>query len=152
MNRLRREIAEAKARDVGTLPLPGKPWIPPERAVRIGSVPMELRGYYFLIVELKVKVKDECHRRCVALLESETYDNEHVEFQVYCQVTGDPAFGGDGTVAAEFCKELELIFPQLKGTQRSIHKIIINEIWDIYSLGMTPNLRLDDATYPLLKT
>ncbi len=152
MTRVEPLITEALTRKTGDLPATAGTNTchrePQPHWVFIGVLPEQLRGLRYLQVELKTAVDAECHRRCTELLGNETYDNEHFEFSVYCQVTDDPQFAGDAVVAARLCEEIEKAFPVTSGTKEHIYVIELDANWNLYLVGKAANFGVDERVSP----
>jgi hypothetical protein len=152
MARIEPLIAEGLTRDVGDVQVPigtGKlAKAIPQNAVLVGILPERLRGLYCLQKELEAAAKAECHRRCVTALGTEAYDDDHVEFQVYCSVTNDPQFAGEAVVGYRLCEEIEKVFPVTSGTKRYLRVLFVDENWNLYLIGVVDNMRIDNTTCP----
>lgn len=128
------------------------PAIPlPRHAERIGIVPPELRGLLLLRATLQKAAHEECDRQCQEMLGTPAYDNEHIEYMVYCKVAEDPQFAGADYVANHFSEEIAKRFPETVGSARQLFVIRLGPAWTLHRTGWVRNLRVDQATHPVLK-
>lgn len=105
----------------------------PENAQMLGYVPEHLRQLYVLSKEMEKARSAEQHQRCVELLGKEEYDNEQIEFMIYCEVKDDPNFGGDGLIKALFDCSLLLHFPQIPRGKYGVMLYSLGSNWEVYA-------------------
>lgn len=106
----------------------------PENAQMLGYVPEHLRQLYVLCKEMKDARRAEEHKRCVALFGREEYDNEQVEYMIYCEVENDPNFGGDGLVKRLFDWSLRSHFPQIPIGRYGSALYYLGPNWEVYAV------------------
>lgn len=106
----------------------------PKNAQMLGYVPEHLRQLYVLCKDMKDAKRAEEHRRCVDLFGKEEYDDEQVEYMIYCEVENDPNFGGDRVIKMLFGLSLRLHFPQIPISKFGAAQYYLGPNWEVYAV------------------
>lgn len=79
----------------------------------LGPLPLQLQHLYVLLYDLEKASDKERHRRCVDFFEKEDYDNERIEYMIWCEVGEDPRFNQSPKVKRMLEQRIRRHWPQL---------------------------------------